>query len=136
MPEAFQILGFCLIFIKKIFMKKNIRIVIFILFGFVMLFFVQRWGNNRDRRFYNEFDSANINGLLMYSESGYYMRVFKTENINFKYVFDPHLSVNKKALFSKVAKKGDSIIKPANADTLVLKKNDNTIFLFTFRKYE
>ncbi|OYT14563.1 MAG: hypothetical protein B7C24_17700 [Bacteroidetes bacterium 4572_77] len=117
-------------------MKKNIRIVIFILFGFVMLFFVQRWGNNRDRRFYNEFDSANINGLLMYSESGYYMRVFKTENINFKYVFDPHLSVNKKALFSKVAKKGDSIIKPANADTLVLKKNDNTIFLFTFRKYE
>ncbi len=117
-------------------MKKNMRILIFALLGFVMLFFIQMWGNNRDNRFYNEFNSANINGVLTFSKTGYYKRVFKIEKSKIKFVFSPMLSINQKQSFSKVAKKGDIIIKPAYSDTLILKKNDSSIYLFTFRKYE
>ena len=117
-------------------MRKLLRIVVLSISAIVLLFFIQKWGNNRDKRFYDEFNSANINGALIYSDIGYYMRVFKVKNNKMKFVFDPRLSIYQKQSFRKVAEKGDIIIKPAYADTLVLKKKEGTIYLFTFRKYE
>lgn len=127
-------LGFYMITINSLRMKKvYIGIIIFVAV-LIYLFIAQKIGGNREEQFFTRFDTTNINGRLEYVKIRYHFCMFKIEGIEDEFYFDPITSnLNGKKLFEHIAKKGDLIIKDAHSDVLKVMKNDE-VYLYKFRK--
>ena len=102
---------------------------------FVYLFTAQKMGKNREEQFFIHFDTTNINGKLEYAKIGYHGCVFKIEGIEKEFVFYPYTSeLNENNIFYNIAKEGDLVIKKAHSDILILKKEDDKVYMYKFRK--
>lgn len=102
---------------------------------FVYLFAAQKVGGNREEQFFIRFNTSNINGRLEYAKIGYHGSVFKIEGIEKEFVFYPYTSeLNENNIFYNIAKKGDWVIKEAHSDILRLKKEDDKVYMYKFRK--
>jgi len=115
---------------------KVLYIGIAILIGiFIYIFTAQKVGGNREREFFNRFNSSNIHGELEYAKIRYHLCAFKIKGIGEEFYFDPITSdLNNDRIFEYVAEEGDIIIKKAYSDILELKKGDK-VFIYKFRKY-
>lgn len=110
------------------------RIVIVFIVVLIYLFTAQFIGGNREEQFFMRFDTTNINGKLEYSKIGYHGSVFKIEGIEKEFVFFPYTNeLNDNKIFYNIADKGDSIIKEAHSDVLMVKKNGK-VYQYKFRK--
>ena|SRR5579872_7175670 len=84
---------------------------------------------------FKNFNSSEIKGVLVDVGIVHHMTSFKVNTSSKEFIFDP--KVRGENDFDVLAKKEDSIIKPAFSDTVVLKKNNNGgIYQFTFFKPE
>lgn len=86
---------------------------------------------------FREFNKAEIVGVIQsisIAYKGVELRVKGDSNI---YIFYPYADdeLNNSEIFDHTAKKGDSVIKRASADTLYLIKQDQTL-KYTFSKFE
>lgn len=84
---------------------------------------------------FDKFYTSDIRGKLGYVTLGNGQQVFSIQEKREIYSFSPDISeINDYHDFKKIAKKGDSIIKPSNSDTLRLIKKGK-IYLYTFTKF-
>jgi hypothetical protein len=84
---------------------------------------------------FKNFNSSEIRGVLVDVGAAHHMTGFKVNTSSKEFIFDP--KVRGENDFYVLAKKEDSIIKPAFSDTVVLKKKNNDgIYQFTFSKPE
>jgi hypothetical protein len=113
-----------------------IGIFIFLLLAIIYIYTAQKFGINREQRFYTHFDTTDIYGKLEYAKIGYHGVVFKVIGINEEFIFYPYTSMlNNNKIFYNLAERGGLIIKPKHSDTLRLQKDD-VIYLYTFRKFK
>ena len=110
-----------------------------ILSGLLILFIaVIIWNINKNNQlgktFFRDFDTANMDGVILQIERGYNGTLFQLDNDSKKYVFYPYLDkkLNESNNFLYTAEKGDSIIKPAYSDTLKLIKG-NKVLKYEFK---
>ncbi len=113
-------------------MKKiYIGIVLFIAVV-LYLYTAQRYEYNRQKEFFIHFDTTNIIGSVEYAKIYSQGCMFKIEGIEEEFIFYPYTSeLNDNKIFDKLVEKGDSIIKEAYSDVLILKK-DNKVYQYTF----
>ncbi len=109
--------------------RFKVRYLLLLLLA-VVLFII--YNRHLTKRFYEEdllFYESSFKGYLIdfSSSSG---GIFITLDDNKEYNFVGTV----KEKFPYIAKEGDSIIKPAYADTIVLKKPSGEVYKFTFRK--
>ncbi|PVV56430.1 hypothetical protein [Chryseobacterium sp. HMWF035] len=106
-------------------------IVIFMLFLF-NYFMENRMDKIHADRF-NDFNRSDLNGIILDFSTNRRDTEIKLDNdtVNF---FPVTSSLNNNNIFGFTAKKGDSIIKNAFNDTLILKKSNGKIFKYTFLK--
>jgi hypothetical protein len=113
-------------------MKKiYIGIVLFIAVV-LYLYTAQRYEYNRKKEFFIHFDTTNIIGSVEYAEIYSQACMFKIEGIEEEFIFYPYYSeLNDNKTFYNLVEKGDSIIKEAYSDVLIVKK-DNKVYQYTF----
>ena len=112
-------------------MRKN-RITFIILGCTILLFIVVNYyGKQSIKRKFLKFNSSTIDGKLVDVIPGKGITDIVVNNQKFTFV--PSV-VNNETDFTYFAKKGDSVYKAANADTLKLIHNGK-IFLYTFESY-
>jgi hypothetical protein len=81
------------------------------------------------------FYKTDIAGKLIdvHASSGW--TFIKVQNYNEEFAFSPNTSeINQNSIFSYIAEKGDSLIKTAYSDTLILIKKGE-VYRYTFEKY-
>lgn len=116
-------------------MKKKYLILIGSLILFTILII---WNVNRNSKigkaFFRDFDKANMVGVILQIERGYNGALFRLDNDTNEYVFYPYVDkdLNESRKFLYTAEKGDSIIKPAYSDTLILIKG-NKVLKYKFK---
>lgn len=113
--------------------SKLKKIIISILAGAVIIFSWIIWGDKMDKKIveaYNNFYTSDIRGQLESTSIKYHMTSFKMQEDNQEYIFSPYTDINGH-IFDAVSKPGDSIIKPAYSDTILVKKR-NEEFKFSF----
>ena len=99
----------------------------------VLLFFILNFFAKRDEiDKYNNFNSATIKGKLTSVTLGKGASVIVVGNREF--IFWP-FNANNHIDFPYLAKKGDSVYKPAKSDTLKLFHNGK-MYLYTFQKFK
>ena len=99
----------------------------FVLLISIMFFFADR----RDKKEFLKFDRSAIDGRIIENSIDQGASVISVGN--HKYLFVP-IFVDNKPDFLLFAEKGDSIFKPARADTLRLIHHGKT-YLYTFEKF-
>ncbi len=112
---------------------KRIRAVIVILGStFVVFLIVNFWADRLYKKEFTKFNSSTINARLsiLAVDKGYADIVVANQT----YVFAPLSVNNNEPDFLFFAAKGDSIFKPAKADTLRLVHHGKT-YLYTFEKF-
>ncbi|SFW74352.1 hypothetical protein [Chitinophaga sancti] len=117
------------LFFRLVIWKNFKGVFLFFIILFAMITTMKTYGGWINQRHFKKFNESNIRGTLSYvrgSGTGTGIDI----GYVYKYVFlpDAHL------WFERTAEIGDSVIKPAFSDTLILKKG-NKIYPFTFRKY-
>lgn len=117
--------------------KKILKLVLIGIVCVVPIAILHQVKNSqRGKEKFKNFNEANINGKLNEVKIGYKGSVFTLINDSTEYVFYPYTnqSINKAQIFNYIARKGDSIIKPAYSDTLKLIKSDE-VLKYTFKKF-
>ena len=110
-------------------------VIIFLIIGAAYIYIAQKFGNERNKRLFIQFDTTNIHGVINNVGIRYHGSYFKIIGNKNDFVFFPNTGkLNGFNIFDQLAQKGDSIIKPAYSDTLVLIKN-NKKYLYTFGKF-
>ena len=110
-------------------------VIIFLIIGAAYIYIAQKLGGEREKRFFIQFNTTNIHGVINEVGTGYYGVVFKIKGMKEKFVFYPYNGkLNENNIFDQFAEKGDSVIKQKYSDTLILIKN-NKKYLYTFQKF-
>lgn len=110
-----------------------IGITIFLIFV-INVYIAQKSGGERNKRFFIQFDTTNINGIINEVGIRYHGSYFKVIGIKNDFVFFPNTGkLNEFKIFDQFAKKGDTVIKYSYSDTLMLLKNGKQ-YLYTFEK--
>ncbi|MGN7824854.1 hypothetical protein ACTJJB_32320 [Chitinophaga sp. 22536] len=116
-------------------MKKKYPIIIAIIIFLIIAFFGNKIWNEKNKRNFDAFYSADINGRIINIGYSSGITYFMLDNSNARYGFAPEVfDYDHYMSFEDSAKVGDIIIKPAMSDTVRLIKGTHT-YLFTFRKY-
>lgn len=90
--------------------------------------------NERKKKNFKLFNNSELRGTITYVRSSSQGSEFRLANSENLYSFLPVTnSLNNNTSFNTIAKKGDSIFKPGNSDTLTLIKG-NRRYLYTFYK--
>ena len=119
--------------------KKEVPLFIAVLVAIVLGVIYDHWAGiyatkQGDDDFKN-FNSSEIKGVLVDVGTAHHMTGFKVNTSSKEFIFDP--KVRGENDFYVLAKKEDSIIKPAFSDTVLLKKKNNGgVYPITFRKPE
>jgi hypothetical protein len=115
-------------------MKK--AVVFFLVIGVIYLIVSVNYSRNRGIHNYNNFYNSFVNGKIESIEvklKGVGLKIYSNET---EFIFYPYTSeLNEKEIFNYLARKGDSVYKPAFSDTLQLVKSDK-IYKYTFQKFE
>ena len=116
------------------------RFLILAIFTVALLIPIAIWdqlsGKKQAYKYYQRFDSTHIEGVIDSSGIWITSNVIKLETGS-KYVFMPYTDseLNNNNIFSYTVERGDSVFKPAYADTLELIKNGK-VLRYTFSKFE
>src|SRR5690606_998470 len=116
-------------------MKPIYILVIIIVFGGIFIISSIEV-SKRTKKDYKMFNKSDIKGVLLRGSSGSGIDRFYLKDDEKEYRFSPYTSeLNDFEIFVHIAKVGDSIIKPAFSDTLIL-IHDGRILKYIFKKYE
>ena len=115
-------------------MKKYVFIIVIVIIICYLVIGI-RYSKNKWKEHYEQFESSNIKGEIVKIEPAYKGIQFKMDDDNIEYVFYPSNDFRENKNFEDIAKRGDSIIKPSNSDTLKLIKKDK-VYMFSFEKYK
>jgi hypothetical protein len=113
-------------------MSKNQYRLILIISMFLIFITIEFLGNRGDKRKFQAFYNANMNGKLINLNKHKGATDFEINNNEQQFSFVP-IDVDNKS-FPELALPGDSIYKPAESDTLKLVHKGET-YLFTFKKF-
>jgi hypothetical protein len=106
-----------------------------IVLGAIYLFWGSGYATKQGEDDFKNFNSSEIKGVLVDVGIMHHVTGFKVNTSPKEFIFQPVIRGGND--FYVLAKKDDSIIKPAFSDTVVLKKNNNGgIYRFTFFKPE
>ncbi len=119
--------------------KKENRFIIIFLFIIlpIYLIFGGKYENRLGFRNAKTFYESNFRGVVDYIGVRNQGTSFRLAGDSLEYVFFPQAISNKgnqDFIFYYFATPGDSIIKEAHSDTLILKK-EGILYLYTFRKF-
>lgn len=113
-------------------MSKNRYRFIMITFAFLIFIIIEFLSNRSNKRRFEAFYDANLNGKLINLSKHQGATDFEVNNNEQQFTFVP-IDVDNK-YFPEFALPGDSIYKPAKSDTLKLVHKGKT-YLFTFKKF-
>jgi hypothetical protein len=113
-------------------MSKNQYRLILIISMFLIFITIEFLGNRDDKRKFQAFYNANMNGKLINLSKHKGATDFEISNNEQQFSFVPIDAGNKN--FPEFALPGDNIYKPAQSDTLKLMHKGKT-YLFTFKKF-
>jgi len=119
--------------------KKEVPLFIAVLVAIVLGAVYDHWAGiyatKQGEDDFKNFNSSEIKGVLVDVGVAHHTTAFKVNTSSKEFIFDP--KVRGENDFDVLAKKEDSIIKPAFSDTVVLKKKNNGgNYQFTFFKPE
>jgi len=112
-------------------MKKNFKFLAYYILPvlIVMSIFSQIYVKKRGRINFEKFNNANIKDILSKDPVTWNKGGIKITIKQEEYVIFPG---GYKNLFEYTAEKGDSIIKPAKKDTIILKKPNGSVYKYSF----
>lgn len=113
-------------------MSKNQYLLILVISMFLIFITIEFLGNRDDKRKFQAFYNANMNGKLINLIKHKGATDFEINNNEQQFSFVPIDFDNK--YFPEFALPGDGIYKPAKSDTLKLVHKGKT-YLFTFKKF-
>ncbi len=117
--------------------NKTIWKLVLYLIGIVLFIFVNQWASdyttNLAKEDFKIFNSTAINGVLIEKGIMHHTISFKVNNNLQEFAFYPNVAVGTWRDFSYFLEIGDSIIKPAQSDTLFLIKAHKS-YKYTFDK--
>jgi len=112
--------------------KRYVIVLVVMIFSLAVV--SQVISRSKGRKLYKQFYQSEIRGTLENTSGSTGTTYFLIGNI--EYGFYPKTNtLNEFKIFSRNAKAGDSIIKPAYTDTLMLIKK-NKVYLYTFKKFD
>ncbi|MBL7718442.1 MAG: hypothetical protein JNL72_06380 [Flavipsychrobacter sp.] len=116
-------------------MKKKLRIIVGVVVILTVLYASTLLQTKKADREFDIFNSAQLSGRIIkidrYSRASNFILDNNPEEFGFYPYTDKNL--NNGEIFSRIAKVGDSVYKPAFSDTLALIRAEGT-YLYTFQK--
>ena len=112
-------------------MKRNRFTIVILSFGVLLMLILFFLNSQTNKKRFNKFYNSTIEGKLI--DVSTYKGATDFTVGNQKFTFVPSFA-NNDTDFPYFAKKGDSVYKAANSDTLKLIHNEK-IYLYTFKKF-
>ncbi|MEO7487486.1 MAG: hypothetical protein ABIU77_10310 [Ferruginibacter sp.] len=109
---------------------KTIRKIFLFIVGLILWFLIKQFASKHMTNLANDdfkvFNQTNINGILIKTDILHHTISFKVNNNSTEFSFYPRIGIGKSRDFSSFVEVGDSIIKPAFSETLILRRGYKT----------
>lgn len=118
---------------KKI---RNIVIIFLCVFAVIYILTANHFGRKRTKQEILKFDNSEIDGVVEDVYIKHHGVAFKIIGEDEEFVFYPNTSeLNDNKIFNHLAKRGDSVFKSQNSDTLILITNGKK-YKYTFQRFD
>jgi len=116
-------------------MQKKLFIIWMLLLAFFAIFYSTTSQHKKGKKEFEIFYSSSLAGTIVRIDKYSRGSNFILDNNPTKFAFYPYTDkyLNNDEIFQYIAKPGDSIVKPAYSDTLLLIKGGK-VYLYTFQK--